>query len=134
MKILDITFRILLGGVFILFGLSKFHAFMPTPPMTSAAANFIGAIISTGYLWKVVGLFEVVGGILVLHNRTAVIGLLILSPIIVNIILYLMFLQYSIGLAPFVMVGYLLVTSGFLAWRRSSVLLGIWKNPQDEFV
>lgn len=124
MKQIDFVFRVLLGSVFILFGSSKFYAFMPTPPMTPKAANFIAAIISTGYLWQIVGVLEIFGGFLILFRKTTVIGLLILSPIIFNIILYLGFLQYSVGPAPFIMIFFLLVSCSLLAWKRKEK----WKN------
>ncbi len=118
MKNLDLVVRVLLGLVFILFGFSKFYAFMPTPPMTSSAANFFGAIIATGYLYELVGILEIMGGILILFNRSSVLGLMILSPIIINIIAYLIFLQHSIGAPPILMVLFLLTSSLFLAYRR----------------
>ncbi|TGK78679.1 DoxX family protein [Leptospira montravelensis] len=124
MNPLDTFFRIVLGIIFILFGFSKFYAFMPTPPMTPAAANFIAAIISTGYLWNLVGIIEIIGGILVLYQKTTVTGLLILSPIVINIVLYLGFLQYSIGPAPFLMILFLLVSTCYLACKR----LNQWKK------
>ncbi|XDD53099.1 DoxX family protein [Leptospira sp. WS4.C2] len=124
MKQIDFIFRVLLGSVFILFGSSKFYAFMPTPPMTPKAANFIAAIISTGYLWQIVGVLEIFGGFLILFRKTTVIGLLILSPIIFNIILYLGFLQNSVGPAPFIMIFFLLVSCSLLAWKRKEQ----WKN------
>ncbi|WP_244936888.1 DoxX family protein [Leptospira brenneri] len=91
---------------------------MPTPPMTPAAANFIAAIVTTGYLWQVVGMIEILGGILVLIDKTSTTGLVLLSPIILNIILYLGFLQYSVGPAPFIMILFLISSSLFLAWQR----------------
>ncbi|EOQ97572.1 hypothetical protein LEP1GSC195_0008 [Leptospira wolbachii serovar Codice str. CDC] len=124
MKQIDLVFRLLLGAVFVLFGSSKFHAFMPTPPMTPKAANFIAAIISTGYLWQTVGILEVLGGVLIFFRKTTLTGLLILAPIIVNIILYLGFLQSSIGPAPFLMIFFLLLSCSILAWKRK----GQWKN------
>ncbi|WP_408611481.1 DoxX family membrane protein [Leptospira abararensis] len=124
MKYVDLVFRLLLSIVFILFGISKFYAFMPSPPMTPKAANFIAAIISTGYLWQLVGGLEILGGFLILFRKMTVIGLLILSPIIVNIILYLGFLQSTVGLAPFAMISFLLVSCSLLAWKRKEQ----WKN------
>ncbi|PJZ84034.1 DoxX family membrane protein [Leptospira harrisiae] len=120
MKQIDMVLRVLLGTVFILFGFNKFYVYMPTPPMTPNAANFIAAIISTGYLWELVGVLEISGGILVICRKTTVIGLIILTPIIINIILYLGFLQYSIGPAPFLMIFFLLLSCITLAWKRKA--------------
>ncbi|TGL11549.1 DoxX family membrane protein [Leptospira meyeri] len=128
MKQIDLVFRMLLGIVFILFGISKFYAFMPTPPMSPAAANFIAAIISTGYLWQLVGFLEICGGLLVIYQKTTVHGLMILAPITVNIIFYLGFLQYTIGPAPFIMILFLLSNISFLAWQRKKQWLTLFYN------
>lgn len=128
MKQIDLVFRMLLGIIFILFGSSKFYAFMPTPPMTPAAANFIAAIITTGYLWKLVGFLEICGGLLVIFPKTTILGLTILAPIIVNITLYLGFLQYTIGPAPFIMILFLLSSSSLLAWQRRKQWLTLFYN------
>ncbi|MCG6141376.1 DoxX family membrane protein [Leptospira mtsangambouensis] len=128
MKQIDLVFRMLLGIIFILFGSSKFYAFMPTPPMTPAAANFIAAIITTGYLWKLVGFLEICGGLLVIFPKTTTLGLMILAPIIVNITLYLGFLQYTIGPAPYIMILFLLSSSSLLAWQRRKQWLTLFYN------
>lgn len=54
---------------------------------------------ATGYL-KMVGALQVVGGILVLADATAPLGLAILAPIIVNIALY--HLYFSVAGFPLV--------------------------------
>lgn len=128
MKRIDLVFRMLIGIIFILFGSSKFYAFMPTPPMTPAAANFIAAIITTGYLWKLIGVLEICGGLLVINSKTTILGLMILAPIIVNIILYLGFLQYTIGPAPFIMILFLLSSSILIAWQRRKLWLTMFYN------
>ncbi|MBE7438229.1 MAG: DoxX family protein [Spirochaetales bacterium] len=128
MKLLDLTARIMLGLPFILFGASKFHAFMPTPPMTPEAARFIGALVQTGYLWEVVGLFEIAGALLLLWQRTVLHGLALLLPIIINIIAYLLILQQGVGVAPFVMSGFLAGMSAFLLGQRRSHWLPLWRG------
>lgn len=87
MKITSLIARILLGIVFLVFGLNKFHAFIPQGPMpTGAAGQFMGALFSTHYIMAV-GLFEVVGGLLLLINKYVPLALCLLAPIIVNILL-----------------------------------------------
>jgi putative oxidoreductase len=87
MKIVTLIARILLGLVFVVFGLNKFHEFIPSGPLpTGAAGEFLGAMVSTKYL-LVVGLFEVAGGIPLLVNRFVPVGLCLLGPVIVNILL-----------------------------------------------
>ena len=43
--------RIFLGLVFFVFGLNGFLHFIPQPPMSGPPAEFIGALIGSGYLF-----------------------------------------------------------------------------------
>jgi putative oxidoreductase len=87
MKYVTMIARILLGLVFLVFGLNKFFNFIPTGPMpTGATGQFMGALFTTHYL-VAVGVFEVVGGLLLLINRYVPLALCLLAPVIVNILL-----------------------------------------------
>lgn len=87
MRIVGIVARILLGLVFLVFGLDKFYAFIPQGPMPpGAAGQFMGALFASHYIWAV-GAFETVGGLLLLINRYVPLGLCLLAPVIVNILL-----------------------------------------------
>ncbi|MGA7342384.1 MAG: DoxX family membrane protein [Terracidiphilus sp.] len=86
MKIVTMIARYLLGLVFLVFGLNKFFNFIPSGPMPpGAAGQFMGALFSTHYLMAV-GLFETVGGLLLLINRYVPLALCLLAPVIVNIL------------------------------------------------
>ncbi len=87
MKVATIILRILLGLVFLAFGLNKLHTFFPTGPMpTGPAGEFIGVMVATKY-FAIVGFLEALGGLLLVGNRFVPLGLTILAPIIVNIFL-----------------------------------------------
>ena len=87
MKIAAAIARILLGLVFLVFGLNKFHPFRPQGPMPpGAAGQFLGALFSSHYIMAV-GVFEVVPGFLLLINRYVPLALCLLAPVIVNILL-----------------------------------------------
>jgi putative oxidoreductase len=118
MKYFDSGIRFILAVLFVLYGVSKFYPFMPIPPMAPNASKFIGAIIVSGYLWQTVGVLEIFGGLSLILNRTANIGLLLLGPVVVNIILYLLFLQLATGIAPLMMALFLMLSFGFLLFRR----------------
>jgi putative oxidoreductase len=85
--------RILLGLVFVFFGSNGFLHFMgPIPPMEGPAGAFIGAMVSSGYIYVVAGL-ELIGGLLLLiGSRFVPLGLTLLGPVIVNIVLFHIFL------------------------------------------
>jgi putative oxidoreductase len=90
MKIATLIVRSLLGLVFVVFGFNGFLHFIPMgplPPADSPAGMFFSAVSATGYM-KVVFLFQIVGGLLLLLNLLPVLGLVILCPIIVNIVLF----------------------------------------------
>jgi uncharacterized membrane protein YphA (DoxX/SURF4 family) len=99
MKILTLIARLLLGLSFVVFGLNGFLNFLSMGPMpTGLAGQFIGALVLSHYFWVVAAL-QVAGGALLLVNRFVPLGLVLLGPVIVNIILYHVFLNPS-GVAP----------------------------------
>ncbi|MBM9576605.1 DoxX family membrane protein [Leptospira sp. 201903070] len=134
MKILDFFFRFAIGGIFLSFGINKFFVFIPSPPMLPQAARFIGSLMETGYLWQILGVTEIIGGILILSGRWTALGLLILAPIVANIVSYLLFLQSGIGFPPFAMSFFLIVSGSFLAFARkefySSLFLGLERKTE----
>jgi uncharacterized membrane protein YphA (DoxX/SURF4 family) len=85
MRIVATIARLLLGALFVFAGANHLFNFLPKSPMPpGVAGQFLGAIISTGYL-DIVGVLEVAAGLLVLINRFVPLALAVLGPIIVNI-------------------------------------------------
>jgi putative oxidoreductase len=104
--------RILLGLVFAVFGSNAFLHFIPIPPMSGNAGAFMGALFSSGYIYVIAGL-QVVGGLLlVIGGRFVPLGLTLLGPVIVNIMLYHIFLDQS-GMPIAVVIS---ILSLFLLW------------------
>jgi putative oxidoreductase len=87
MKTLTIIARILLGLIFVVFGLNGFLHFLPQPAMLDAAKSFFGALFASGYMLPLLFATQVVGGALVLLGMVPL-GLLLLAPVIVNIIAF----------------------------------------------
>ena len=76
------------------------------------AGAFMGALINSGYVY-VIGVFQVLGGLcLLIHPRFVSLGLLLLGPVIVNIVLYHIFMDPS-GLPLAVIISVLAL---FLLW------------------
>lgn len=96
MNIVTTIARVLLGLIFVVFGLNFWFNFiaMPQPPAGSPPALFFGAIYPTGYL-AVVKVIEVVGGLLLLSGRFTSLGLTLVGPVVVNIVLFDLFLTKS---------------------------------------
>ena len=84
MKIASLIARILLGLIFLVFGLNGFLHFIPMPPPTGLAGQFFGAIFASHY-WVVIFGVQTLGGLLLLANRFVPLGLVLLGPVIVNI-------------------------------------------------
>jgi len=87
MKILTNISRFLLGLICTVFGLNGFLHFIPLPPPTGVAGQFMGAMFVSGYLVVVFAL-QLISGVLLLINRYVALALTILAPIIVNILLF----------------------------------------------
>jgi putative oxidoreductase len=95
MKYAIIIARVLLGLVFVVFGSNAFLHFIKMPPMQGQAGAFIGALINSGYIYAI-AMLQVVGGLLLLIGaRFVPLGLTLLGPVIVNIMLYHIFLDRS---------------------------------------
>lgn len=99
MRIAVLIARLLLGLIFVVFGLNGFLNFIDMGPMpTGLAGQFISALFLSHYIWVVAAL-QVVGGALLLVNRFVPLALVLLGPVIVNIICYHVFLHPS-GAVP----------------------------------
>ncbi len=126
MKIVSLVARILLGLAFLVFGLNKFHEFMPSgAPHPGAAGQFMGALMSTHYI-VLVGFFECAGGLLLLFNRYVPLGLVFLGPIIVNI-LAIGVLMVPMALPPGLIVALLWM---LVYWRHRTAFAGIFQAKQ----
>src|SRR6266446_5410616 len=102
MKILNNISRFLLGLIFLVFGLNGFLHFIPMPPPSGVAGQFLGSMFVTKYLLFVFAV-QLIGGVLLLINRFVPLALTILGPIIVNILLFHGLMNpVGIGLAVFV--------------------------------
>ena len=87
MKIATLIARILLGLLFQVFGLNGFLHFIPMPPPTGLAAQYMGALYVSHYL-VFIFLVQVIGGALLLANRFVPLALILLGPVLVNILLF----------------------------------------------
>ena len=109
MKILTHISRFLLGLIFLIFGLNGFLHFIPMPPPSGVAGQFIGALFVSKHL-LVVSALQVISGALLLINRYVPLALTILAPIIVNILLFHGLMNPDgLGLAVFVTVLWVVV-------------------------
>src|ERR1700757_1866849 len=116
MKIFTNVSRFLLGFIFLVFGLNGFLHFIPMPPPSGVAGQFLGSMFVTKYLLFVFAI-QLIGGVLLLINRYVPLALTMLAPIIVNILLFHTLMAPSgLGLAIVVTVLWIVV---FLSVRAA---------------
>lgn len=85
--------RIILGLGLLFFGISKLihFSYLPTYIYTGDIALFIDSLSSSGYILKVVGILEILIGLMLVLNKWVPFALTLLAPISVNILLFHLF-------------------------------------------
>lgn len=95
MKHLPLVARVLLGFIFVFFGV--IGALAPDTDMGERGDAFIGALKDTGYLWPLVKVTEVTSGLLLITGFFVPLALVLLAPVALNILLFHLFLSPSPG-------------------------------------
>jgi uncharacterized membrane protein YphA (DoxX/SURF4 family) len=113
--------RILLGAFFFVFGLNGFFDFLPQPELPEPAMSFIGALVESGYFMVLLKVTETTCGFLLLIGRFVPLALVVLAPVVLNIILFHLFLAPS-GILP---AAVALVLGLYLAWAYRSSFRGV---------
>ena len=121
MKIATIVAQVLVGLVFVVFGLNAFLQFMKGPLPPGQAGEFITILFTSKWVLFVGGV-QVVGGAIVLSNRYVPLGLTLLGPVIFNILLFHGLLSHA-GWQPGVVSAILWV---FLMFRYQKNFAGIF--------
>ena len=88
MKIATIIVRVLLGLVFVIFGLNGFLNFIPAPPPPPGLTSQFMTVFMESRWFVFISGFQVIGGALLLIGLYIPLGLALLGPVIVNILLY----------------------------------------------
>ena len=115
MKIVVLIVRLLLGLVFLVFGLNAFLQFLKGPIPGGLAGQFLQVLFQSHYALAI-GAVQALGGALLLINRYVPLALTILGPVLVNILLYHLLLNHEgIGGALMVAVFWFML---FLHYRQ----------------
>jgi uncharacterized membrane protein YphA (DoxX/SURF4 family) len=120
MKILITIARLLLGLMFVVFGLNGFLHFIPGEPPKGLAGDFVKALFESKYFMAIAA-FQIAGGALCLIGKFVPLGLTLLGPVIVNILLFHIFLEPK-GLP--MAIGVSLVAL-FLLWAYRQAFKGL---------
>lgn len=102
--------RVLLGSIFLVFGLNGFLHFIPMPPPTGTAGEFIYELVKSPILLPFMSLIQVISGVLLLSGRLVPLALLLLFPITLNILFFhLALAPEGLGMAVLVMAANILL-------------------------
>lgn len=112
MKIVSILARILLGLMFLVFGLNAFLHFLPMTMPTGLAGTFMGVAFASHFILFVAAV-QVIAGVLLLVNRFVPLALALLAPVLYNILVFHLTMQPS-GLPPGLFASILWL---ILVWR-----------------
>jgi putative oxidoreductase len=121
MKIAVLISRMLLGLVFVVFGLNGFLNFIKGPLPSGVAGQFLGALMQSHFV-LVVSAVELAGGALLLANRYVPLSLVLLGPVIVNIFFYHLLMDRS-GLIIAIVV---IILWGLIALRHRQYFSGLF--------
>lgn len=111
-RIVTAIVRVLLGLMFLVFGLNGFLNFMPVPKDLPPDVITVSTGLMKGGYMAVVSATEIVVALLLLTNRFVPLALALLAPIVVGII------TFHLAIAPATIVPgiVVLIMESYLAW------------------
>jgi putative oxidoreductase len=83
-----LVISVLFGLMFVNAGLNKFFNYMPVPDdLPQELIQVSVHMMEVGWLMPLVGLVEIIGGLLFMVNKTRAVGAIIILPIMIGILL-----------------------------------------------
>ena len=114
LKYAEVAARVLLGLVFVVFGAMYFFMTLPEPDLTTAGGKYFAGLVAAVFFLPFLKGVEVIAGLMLFTKRWTALALLVLAPIILQIVLYEIFLSPG----ELVMGAVLVALAAFLAWRN----------------
>ena len=134
MSKLPLVARVLLGLIFVVFGLNGFFNFIPMssmPPMPEKAMAFMGGLMGSGYFMPFLAGTQTLCGALLVIGAFVPLALIVLAPIVINIILFHAFLAPS-GLPMAIVIAALMIYLSFFANPYAPIVKQIFRCPMKE--
>lgn len=107
-NIFDLILEKSFGLIFLILGASGFHSLLPFISLDGFIPElhpFLEILLESGYFYVVKGI-EAVAGALIFFNKHIPLALVLITPIIINIVLYHLFLdQRNWQLTPFIVLA-----------------------------
>ncbi|TSD64065.1 hypothetical protein FFF34_016055 [Inquilinus sp. KBS0705] len=89
MKTTVLISRLLLGFLYLVFGLDYFLHFIPYQPLhTGVTGAFIAGLKGIGYFYPMIKTIQILGGLSLLLNRYPAFSAVVLFPISLNVLLF----------------------------------------------
>ncbi|WP_292010680.1 MauE/DoxX family redox-associated membrane protein [Chryseobacterium sp.] len=88
MKIVKFILCFLFALTFINAGLNKFVHYAPSPKLTEEQTKIFAAFGEIGWLLPLVGVVEIIGGVLFIFPKTRALGAIIILPVMTGILLH----------------------------------------------
>ncbi len=143
-NVLFIILRLILGGMMVYGGIQKFQKPIPSPievvdkaekfkapekESTLQKILYISGAKQTGYFWQLLGICELLFGLLLLLQGTSFIGAIFLLPITLHIFLFHVFLEAD-EMGELLQTGGLLtINVGLILKERSKWRHLLWIKP-----
>lgn len=124
MKIISLIPRILLGLAFGVLPLLAIFHLAPNQPMPPEALAFVGALMKSGYMMPLVWSTEIVAGVLILVGVFIPFALVLLAPVLLNILLFHMFLAPSGNVLAII----LCILAAVLAWQHRRAFDSLFRS------
>jgi uncharacterized membrane protein YphA (DoxX/SURF4 family) len=115
--------RTILGGFLLLFGLNHFHGLLGETSFTPEANQFLMALQETGYLFYLIKVVELVAGVLLVGGFFVPMANLLLFPVLLNILLFHIFLNPQGLWIPVIMI----LCSGVIFWYYRVLFLFLFR-------
>ncbi|WP_338815587.1 DoxX family protein (plasmid) [Bernardetia sp. Wsw4-3y2] len=146
-NIFFITIRLILGGIMLYGGYQKFAKPLPEPtqmitqiekegsqklrekPNILVIKNYIFGMKQTGYFWQLLGICEIVFGLMILSQYLSFVGALMLIPITLHIFLFHLFLEPDDTAELFQTGGFLVINILLIAKEYKKFKPLLWIKP-----
>jgi putative oxidoreductase len=128
MKTATLIFRLLLGFLYLVFGLDYFLHFIPYQASHTGAAEALkSGLIGTGYIYPMMKSIQVLGGISLMINKYAPFSAVVLFPISLNVLLFHTILVPS----GWLMGVFLIVPNLFLGYAYRRYYKGLFTRTAE---
>ena len=126
--------RVILGLIFLVFGLNGFLHFIPMPPPTGTAAEFVYGLVKAHYFLPFMAFIQVISGVLLLSGAYVPFALLLLFPITLNILFFHLDLAPAgLGMAVLIMAANILLAIYYWPAYKPIFKIGnAWKNKNHK--